>query len=270
MIRRRLPLALVALALLSLILGGLAPLRWQGLPATGALLLLGLAVLEWLNARRLGTRGHPSPLAPASRARLRADTTLHLLIADMATPGQGKAGRPEDHHQALSFWRALAASGNEVRLYGLDPELRLLAAATPDRPFTPAALPELTADATADLKAALTRLCRQAQPGSVLVIMAPLDDSLVAWLARLELARRGLQLWLVDTALRQMAEPGDIRTWRDACRYAAAWQTSIESERMAARLERRGIRRLPLSETADLPVRLLQLWNAGERNQIAD
>ncbi|WP_133862535.1 MULTISPECIES: hypothetical protein [Pseudomonas] len=264
MIQRWLPLALGALALLSLILGWLAPLRWQALPAAGASLLLGLALLERRHWRKI--RANPLIAQPA-RARLRANTPVQLLIASsglVKTDGRGS------REQALGFWQALAASGNELRLYGLDPELRLLAAATPARPLKPDVLPRSVPGATADFKAALARLCSQARPGSVLVVLAPLDEARVAWLGRLDPGRRGLQLWLVDTALEELAEPDDIRTWRDACRYAEAWQTRIQGERLAARLERRGIHWLPASATADLQSRLLQLWNAGDPDQAAD
>ncbi|QEU04474.1 hypothetical protein [Pseudomonas oryzihabitans] len=272
MIQRCLPLALVALALLSLILGGLAPLRWQGLPAAGALLLLGLSVMGRLNARRRrrASGEHPPLAAPASRARLRADTPLHLLIASPAEQGRGQAERSGDHQQMLGFGQALAASGNELWLYGLDPELRLLAAGTAACRLTPAELPVRLPGATSDLRAALARLCRQARPGSVLVVAAPLDEELAVWLSRLDLVRRGLQLWLVDTARQQVAEPDDIRSWRDARRYADAWQARIQGERLAARLERRPVRRLAASATADLQTRLLQLWNAGDPDQAAD
>ncbi|MDQ7915088.1 hypothetical protein RCF34_18435 [Pseudomonas sp. 102515] len=265
MIQRCLPLALVALALLGLTLGWLAPPRWQALPAAGALLLLGLALLERRHWRK--TRAHSPLIAQAVRARLRANTPLQLLIA---STGLAKTDGRGSREQALGFWQALAASGNELRLYGLDPELRLLAAATPARPLRPAVLPRSVPGATADLKAALARLCSQAQPGSVLVVMAPLDEDRVAWLGRLDLGRRGLQLWLVDTALEEMAEPDEIRTWRDARRYAEAWQARRQGERLAARLERRDIRWLPASATADLQTRLVQLWNAGDPDQIAD
>lgn len=265
MIQRWLPPALGALALLSLILGWLAPPRWQALPAAGALLLLGLALLERRQWRE--TRAHPPLIAQPVRARLRANTPVHLLIA---SPGLARTDERGSREQALGFWQALAASGNELRLYGLDPELCLLAAATPARPLRPAALPPAAPGATADLKAALARLCNQAQPGSVLVVVAPLDEDRAAWLGRLELGRRGLQLWLVDTALEEMAEPDDIRTWRDARRYAEAWQTRLQGERLAARLARREIRCLPASATAGLQARLLQLWNAGDPDQAAD
>ncbi|WP_273806441.1 MULTISPECIES: hypothetical protein [unclassified Pseudomonas] len=265
MIPRWLPLALGALALLSLILGWLAPLRWQALPAAGALLLLGLALLERRYWRQ--TRAHPPLIAQPARARLRANTPVQLLIA---STGPAKTAGHGSREQVLGFWQALAASGNELRLYGLDPELRLLAAATPARSLKPAALPRSIPVATADLKAALARLCSQAQPGSVLVVLAPLDEDRVAWLGRLDLGRRGLQLWLVDTALEEMAEPDDIRTWRDACRYAEAWQARIQGERLATRLERREIRWLAASATTDLQTRLLQLWNAGDPDQTAD
>jgi hypothetical protein len=272
MILRCLPLALVALALLSLALGGLAPLRWQGLPAAGALLLLGLSLLERLNARwRRRESGRYPPLsAPVSRACLRTDTPLHLVIASPVEQGRGQAERPDDHHQILGFGQALAASCNELRLYGLDPELRLLAAGTAACRLTPAELPGRAPGTTADLKAALARLCSQARPGSVLMVVAPLDEEAVAWLGHLDLARRGLRLWLVDTARREAAAPGDIRSWRDARRYAEAWQSRIQAERLAARLERRHVRWLAASATVDLRTRLLQLWNAGEPDQAAD
>lgn len=265
MIPRWLPLALGVLALLSLILGGLAPPRWQALPAAGALVLLGLALLERRHSRK--TRAHSPLIAPAARARLRANTPVHLLIA---STGPAQPDGHESREQALGFWQALAASGNRLRLYGLDPELRLLAAATPIRPLMPVDLPQSASGATADLKAALARLCSQSQPGSVLVVVAPLEEAMMAWLSRLELAQRGLQLWLVDTALEEMTEPDEIRTWRDARRYAEAWQIRTQGERLAARLERRGIRWLPASATADLQTRLLQLWNADDPDQTAD
>ena len=266
--RHRLPLALVALALLSLILGWLAPLRWQGLPAGAALLLLGLTVLARLNACGgwRGIREHPPRRAQTSRARQRANTPLHLLIVRPTT--QGLTAWQRDRDQALGFWQSLAASGNEARLYGLDPELRLLAATTPTGPLAPSA--PLALGPSGDLRVALARLCSQARPGSILVVMAPLDESAVEWLTRLDLPRRGLQLWLVGTSLRLAADPGAIRNWRSARRYAEAWQTQLRSERLAARLERRGIRWLPLGETTDLQIRLLHLWNAGERRQNAD
>ena len=272
MIERCLPLALVALALLSLILGGLAPLRWQGLPAAGALLLLGLSVMGRLNARwRWRASGeHPALAAPASGARLRADTPLHLLIASPAEQGRGQAERSGNHQQVLAFGQALAASGNELWLYGLDPELRLLAAGTAACRLTPAELPVRLPGTTSDLRTALARLCHHARPGSVLVVAAPLDEELAVWIGRLDLARRGLQLWLVDTARQQVAEPDDICSWRDARRYADAWQARIQGERLAARLERRPVRRLAASATADLQTRLLQLWNAGDPDQAAD
>lgn len=271
MIQRCLPLALVALALLSLILRGLAPLRWQGLPAAGAL-LLGLSVMGRLNARRRrrASGEHPLLAAPASKARLRADTPLHLLIASPAEQGRGQAERSGDPQQVLNFGQALAASGNELWLYGLDPELRLLAAGTAVCRLMPAELPVRLPGATSDLRAALARLCRQARPGSVLVVAAPLDEELAVWIGRLELARRGLQLWLVDIARRPVAEPDDIRSWRDARRYADAWQARIQGERLAARLERRPVRYLAAGATADLQTRLLQLWNAGDPDQAAD
>lgn len=269
MIQRCLPLALVALALLSLILGGLAPPRWQGLPAAGALLLL---LLERLNTRwRRRQSGRYPPLsAPASRACLRPDTPLHLLIASPVEQGRGQAGRSGDHQQILGFGQALAASGNELRLYGLDPELRLLAAGTAALRLTPAELPGRAPGTMADLKAGLARLCSQARPGSVLLVVAPLDEEVGVWLGRLDLARRGLRLWLVDTARREAAAPDDIRSWRDARRYADAWQARIQGERLAARLERRPVRWLAASATADLQTRLLQLWNAGDPGQAAD
>ena len=241
MIQRCLPLALVALALLSLILGGLAPPRWQGLPAAGALLLL---LLERLNTRwRRRQSGRYPPLsAPASRACLRPDTPLHLLIASPVEQGRGQAGRSGDHQQILGFGQALAASGNELRLYGLDPELRLLAAGTAALRLTPAELPGRAPGTMADLKAGLARLCSQARPGSVLLVVAPLEA----------------------------AAPDDIRSWRDARRYADAWQARIQGERLAARLERRPVRWLAASATADLQTRLLQLWNAGDPGQAAD
>ena len=271
MIQRCLPLALVALALLSLILGGLAPLRWQGLPAAGAL-LLGLSVMGGLNARRRRRESgeHPPLAALASRARLRADTPLHLLVSGPAEQGRGQAERSGDHQQVLDFGQALAARGNELRLYGLDPELRLLATGRAACCLTSAELPVRVSGATSDLRAALARLCRQARPGSVLVVAAPLDEELAVWLGRLDLARRGLQLWLVDTARQQVAEPDDIRSWRDARRYADAWQARIQGARLAARLERRHVRCLAASATADLQTRLLQLWNAGDPDQAAD
>ncbi|WP_082696380.1 hypothetical protein [Pseudomonas oryzihabitans] len=267
--RRHLPLALASLALISLILGLAAPPSWQGLPAAGAGLLLAVALLERLRPRwrGLGLWQRPPACPSLTQARRRSNTTLHLLIANQAPHGQ--TAWQSDRDQALGFWQSLAASGNEVRLYGFDPELRLVAAATPTRALDSSVTIDPASGPAGDLKAALARLCSQARAGSILVVVAPLEESAVDWLARLDLQRRGLALWLVGTSLRQVAEPGEIRDWRSAWRYAEAWQAQIRSERLAARLGRRGIRWLAASETADLHIRLLRLWE-DDGLQIAD
>ncbi|GAC1039741.1 hypothetical protein thsps117_44990 [Pseudomonas sp. No.117] len=265
---RRFPLVLVILALASLVLGIAVPPLWQGLPAAAAALVLALAILERQSPRWrwVGLWQHP-PAVPRPSRTPRYPTAWHLLLDNQAPSGLD-AWR-QDRDQVLELWRNLAVGGNEVRLYGLAPELRLLAAAAPGRPpVRPDPLPPRPT-AAGDLQSALARLCRQAAPGSVILVVAPLEEAAVDWLARLDLAGRGLQLWVVGTSLRLAGEPREISGWRSARRYAEAWQTEIRSERLARRLERLGVSWLAASHTADLQTRLLRrLEEQGA--QIAD
>ncbi|WP_260856055.1 hypothetical protein [Pseudomonas oryzihabitans] len=265
---RRLPLILAALALVSLLLGVAAPPRWQGLPAAGAALVLALALLERQRPRwrQIGFWQHP-PAAPRLSRTPRYAAPWHLLLDHQAPDGLDTWRRDRD--QVLELWRNLAISGNDVRLYDLAPELRLLAAAAPGRPLVRPDPPAPRPTTTGDLKSALARLCRQAAPGSVILVVAPLEEAALDWLARLDLTGRGLRLWVVGTSLRLVREPDEIRDWRSARRYADAWQSDIRRERLARRLERLGIGWLAASATADLPTRLLKQWE--ERGaQIAD
>lgn len=263
---RHLALLLTSLAFVSLLLGLIATPVWQGLPAAGGVLLLALAALERLRpgCRWPGLWQHPPSSPVTTRARQRA-ATLHLLL-DSQPPG---APIPWQRHrdQALGFLYSLAASGNSVRLYDLAPDLRLLATSAPGRSLT---LPRLTAGARGELKPALAQLCLQATPGSVIVVMAPVAEDRVDWLARLDRARRGLDLWLIDTSPRIATEPVKIRGWRSAQRYAEAWQAQLRNERLAARLERLGIRWLPASDTEALQTRLLRLWEEDSAGQVVD
>ncbi|KTT35904.1 hypothetical protein RSA46_03440 [Pseudomonas oryzihabitans] len=263
---RRLALLLTGLALVSLLLGLSAPPLWQALPAAGGALLLALAVLERLGSRWRwpGLWQHPPRPSVTPRAQ-RHSATLHLLL-DRQAPA-GRIPWQQDRDQALGFLRSLAAGGNAVRLYGLAPELRLLAASVPGQPLL---LPRLTVGNPGELKPALARLCLQASPGSVIVVMTPMAEEMLDGLARLDRARRGLELWLIDTSLRITQEPAQIRGWRSAQGYAEAWQTRLRSDRLAARLERLGIRWLPASDTPDLQTRLRQLWAEQSAGQIAD
>ncbi|WP_240795258.1 hypothetical protein [Pseudomonas oryzihabitans] len=263
---RRLALLLTGLALVSLLLGLIAPPIWQALPAAGGALLLALAVLERLGSkwRWPGLWQHPPRPSITPRAQ-RSSATLHLLL-DCQAPA-GRIPWQQDRDQALGFLRSLAAGGNAVRLYGFAPELRLLAASVPGQPLI---LPKLTVGTHGELKLALARLCLQASPGSVIVVMAPMTEEMLDGLARLDRVRRGLDLWLVDTSLRIIQEPAQISGWRSAQGYAEAWRARLRSDRLAARLERLGIHWLPARATTDLQTRLRQLWAEQSAGQIAD
>jgi len=263
---RRLALLLTGLAAISLLVGLSAPPVWQGLPATAGALLLALAAFERLRpgCRWPGLWQRPKPPRVTTRAQHRS-ATLHLLLDGQAP--QGEIPWQQDRDQAWGFLHNLAASGNDVRLYGFAPELRLLAANAPGRPLR---LPRLTAGAAGELKPALAQLCVQAHPGSVIVVLAPLAEDTLDGLARLDRTRRGLDLWLIDTSLRLPKEPAEIGGWRSAQRYAEAWQARLRGDRLAARLQRLGIRWLPVSDTADLQSRLLRLWEENQEGQMAD
>ena len=97
-----------------------------------------------------------------------------------------------------------------------------------------------------------------------------MTEEMLDGLARLDHVRRGLDLWLVDTSLRIIQEPAQISGWRSAQDYAEAWRARLRSDRLAARLERLGIRWLPTSDTTDLQTRLRQLWAEQSAGQIAD
>lgn len=262
----RLALLLTGLALVSLLLGLIASPIWQALPAAGGALLLALAVLERLGSRWRWPGLWQHPLQPSVTPRApRRSATLHLLL-DCQAPA-GRIPWQQDRDQALGFLRSLAAGGNAVRLYGLAPELHLLAASVPGQPFI---LPRLTVGTPGELKPALARLCLQASPGSVIVVMAPMTEEMLDGLARLDRVRRGLDLWLVDTSLRIIQEPTQIRGWRSAQGYAEAWRARLRSDRLVARLGRLGIRWLPASDTTDLQTRLRRLWAEQSAGQIAD
>lgn len=266
---RRLLLVLASLALVSLVLGLALPPRWQALPAAGAILLLALAVLERWHPRwrRTGLWQQPPALFIAARARQRPHT-LHLLI-DSRAPA-GCSAWQQDHDQALDFARRVAASGNAVRVYGLDPDLRLLAATAPGR--TPPLSPTLALQPGrgGEFKAGLAQLCRLVGPHGLIVVVAPLAEESLEGLARLEVARRGLTLWLVGTLPRGPLEPRQLRGPRTARAYAEAWKTQIHQERLALRLARLGITWLPASGEASLQTRLLSMWEAADEGQTAD
>ena len=266
---RRLLLGLASLALASLVLGLVLPPRWQGLPAAGAILLLALATLECRHPRGCWAGLWQRPPAPgvADRARQRPNT-LHLLIDSRASAGH--SAWQQDLDQALGFARCVAASGNAVRVYGFDPDLRLLAATIPER--TPPLPPTLGLQpgTGGEFKAALAQLCRQVGPDGLIVVVAPMEEERLEWLARLEVARRGLTLWLVGTLSRGPLEPRQLRGPRTARAYAESWKTQIRHERLALQLARLGIAWVPASGAASLQRRLLALWEAADGVQAAD
>lgn len=265
---RRLLLALAGLTVASLVLGLILPPRWQVLPAAGTLLLLIVAVLERSRSRwrRAGLWQYPPAPSVVGRPRQRP-STLHLLIDDQAPTG--RRAWQQDLDQALGFARRVAASGNAVRLYGLDPELRLLAASLPAR--APSLSPVvLRPGAGGELRSGLAQLCRRADPGSLIVVVAPLEEERLEWLARLEVARRGLTLWLVGTTPRGPTEPSHLRGPGTARAYAEAWKTQIRHERLASRLARPGITWVPASGVVSLQTRLLALWEKDDGDQAAD
>ena len=258
---RRLLLALAGLALTSLALGLVLPPHWQGLPALGALLLLVLAMLERQRPRWswAGLWQRPPAQPMAGRAR-RRPAPLHLLIDSQAPAG--RSTWQQDRDQALGFARAVATGGNLVRLYGLDPILRLLAASTADGSLPPAS--DLEPGAAGALKAGLAQLCRNAEPGSLIVVVAPLAEDCADWLARLEGTGRELTFWLISTSLRVPAEPERIRSRRSARAYAEAWRVQLRHEHLATRLERLGHLWLPAGGKTSLQARLLRLWEVAD------
>lgn len=266
---RRLLFGLASLTLASLVLGLALPPGWQGLPAAAAILLLALATLERRHPRWrwAGLWQHP-PRPFATGLARRRPNTLHLLIDNRAPAG--RSAWQQDHDQALGFARGVAASGNAVRVYGLDPDLRLLAATAPER--TPPLPPTLALQpgTGGELKAALAQLCRQGGPDGLIVVVAPLEEECLEWLARLELDRRGLTLWLVGTQPRGPLEPSQLRGPRTARAYAESWKTQLRHERLALRLARLGITWLPASGEASLQTRLLERWEATDEGQTAD
>ncbi|WP_236712083.1 hypothetical protein [Pseudomonas sp. EpS/L25] len=266
---RRLLLGLASLTLASLVLGLALPPRWQALPAAGAILLLGLAALERWHPRWYwaGLWQRPAARFIADRARQRPHT-LHLLL-DSRAPA-GRSAWQQDQDQALGFARHVAASGNAVRVYGFDPNLRLLAATAPGRnpPLPPTVA--LQPGTGGELKAVLAQLCRQVGPDGLIVVVTPMAEERLEWLARLEVARRGLTLWLVGTLPGGPLEPRQLSGPRTARAYAEAWKTQIRHERLALRLARLGITWLPASGAASLQTRLLALWEAADEGQTAD
>lgn len=263
---RRLVLLLTGLAAVSLLVGLSAAPVWQGLPATAGVLLLALATCERLRpGYRWPGLWHWPPQPRVTRRAHYQPATLHLLFDGQTPLGQG--AWQEDRDQALGFLQRLAASGNDVRLYGLVPELRLLAASAPGRSLS---LPRLTAITGGELKPALAQLCLQARPGSVIVVLTPEAEVLLDGLTRMDPSRRGLDLWLIDTSLKLAKAPAKIGGWRSALDYAEAWQAQLHRDRLNARLQGLGIRWLPASDTVALQSRLLQLWAEHRADQIVD